>query len=207
MEKLTISPFISTPSTTPRKNTVWEVGLGMFSPVLQRQSAIEEEALESNPRVAACFVALLLNRSVLSDSLKPHELHHPKLPCPSLSPWVCSNSCPLSQWHHPTISSSVAPSSSCLQSPSIRVFSHESILRIRWPENWSFSFSTSPSNEYSGLISFRIDWFDLLAVQHHSSKASGDLRALGLLPPLWSGRNTYLVRLCELRKLNLKFLV
>ena len=68
--------------------------------------------------------------------------------------------------------------------PSIRVFSNESILRIRWPENWSFSFSTSPSNEYSGLISFRIDWFDLLAVQHHSLKASSDLRALGLLPPL-----------------------
>ena len=64
--------------------------------------------------------------------------------------------------------------------PSIRVFPKESVLRIRWPKDWSFSFSTSPSNEYSGLISFRIDWFDLLAVQgtlkslhqHHSSKAS-----------------------------------
>ena len=63
--------------------------------------------------------------------------------------------------------------------PSIRVFSSESILWIRWPEYWSFSFSISPSNEYSGLISFRIDWFDLLAIQgilknllqHHSSKA------------------------------------
>ena len=64
--------------------------------------------------------------------------------------------------------------------PSIRVFSNESVLYIRWPKYWSFSFSNSPSNEYSGLISFRIDWFDLLAVQgtlksllqHHSSKAS-----------------------------------
>ena len=64
--------------------------------------------------------------------------------------------------------------------PSIRAFSSESVLHIRWPEYWSFSFSISPSNEYSGLISFRIDWFDLLAVQgtlksllqHHSSKAS-----------------------------------
>ena len=84
MEKLSISPFISTPSTAPRKNTVWEVGI--FSPVLQSQSAIEEEALESNPRVTACFVALLLNHSVVSDSLQPHELHHTKLPCPSLSP-------------------------------------------------------------------------------------------------------------------------
>ena len=64
--------------------------------------------------------------------------------------------------------------------PNIRVSSNESVLRIRWPKYWSFSFSISPSNEYSGLISFRIDWFDLLAVQgtlkrllqHHSSKAS-----------------------------------
>ena len=64
--------------------------------------------------------------------------------------------------------------------PSIRVFSNELVLRIRWPKYWSFSFSISPSNEYSGLISFRIDWFDLLSVQgslrsllqHHSSKTS-----------------------------------
>ena len=64
--------------------------------------------------------------------------------------------------------------------PSIRVFSNESVLHIRWPKYWSFSFSISPSNDYSGIISFRIDWFDLLAVQgalksllqHHSSKAS-----------------------------------
>ena len=63
--------------------------------------------------------------------------------------------------------------------PSIRVFSNESVLHIRWPKYWSFSFSVSPSNEYSGLISFRIDWFDHLAVpgtksllQHHSSKAA-----------------------------------
>ena len=64
--------------------------------------------------------------------------------------------------------------------PSIRVFSNESVLRIRWPNFWSFSFNISPSNEYSGLTSFRMDWLDLLAVQgtlksllqHHSSKAS-----------------------------------
>ena len=64
--------------------------------------------------------------------------------------------------------------------PSIRAFSNESVLRVRWPKYWNFSFNISPSNKYSGLISFRIDWFDLLAVQgtlksflqHHSSKAS-----------------------------------
>ena len=105
----------------------------------------------------------------------------PRLPCPSPTPRACSNSCP---------SSRVMPSSHlilCLPLllllsifPSIRVFSIESILLIRWPQYWSFSFNISPSNEYSGLISFRIDWFDLPAVQgnlksllqHHSSKAS-----------------------------------
>ena len=99
---------------------------------------------------------------------------------PSLSPSSRACSCPSSRWCHPTISSSVIPFSSCLQSfPVIRVFSNESVLHIRWPKYWSFSFSISPSNEYSGLIFFRIDWFDLLAVQgtpksllqHHSSKA------------------------------------
>ena len=92
------------------------------------------------------------------------------------------NSCPLSHWCHPTISSSVVPFSSPLPSifSSIRVFSKESVLRIRWPKYWSFSFSISPSNEYSELISFRMDWLDLLDVQetlksvlqHHSWKTS-----------------------------------
>ena len=108
-----------------------------------------------------------------------HELHHARLPCPSPSPWICSNSCPLSQWCHLTI---ILCPLLLLPSifPSIRVFSSESALCIRWPKDWSFSFSISPSNEYSGWISFRIEWFDLLAVQrtlksllqHHSSKAS-----------------------------------
>ena len=88
---------------------------------------------------------------------------HTRLLCPSLSPWVCSNSCPLSQWCHPTIASSVTPFSSHLQSFSASVFSKESGPSIRWPKYWSFSIS--PSNEYSGLISFRIDWFDLLPMQ------------------------------------------
>ena len=100
---------------------------------------------------------------------------------PSAAPEVYSNSCPSSRWCHPAFSSSVIPFSSCPPSPpSIRVFSNESTLHIRWPKYWSFSFSISPSNEHQGLISFRMHWLDLLAVQgtlksllqQHSSKAS-----------------------------------
>ena len=87
------------------------------------------------------------------------------LPCPSLSPWCCSDSCPLSWWCYLNILSChfllLLPS----VFPSIRVFSNESALPIRWPKYWSFGFCSSPSNEYSGLISFRIAWFGLLAVQ------------------------------------------
>ena len=117
----------------------------------------------------------------MSDSLRPHGLQYSKLPCPSVSPGVCSNTCPLSWWCHPTILSPVIPFSSCFQSfPASGSFSKESVLCTRWPKYWSFNFNTSPSNEYSGLISFKIDWFDLLAVQetlkgllqHHNSKPS-----------------------------------
>ena len=116
------------------------------------------------------------SHSVVSESLRPHEPQHARPPCPSPTVGVYSNSYPLSRWCHPAISSSVVPFSS----RSIRVFSNESTLRIRWPKYWSFSFSISPSNEHPGLISFRMDWLDLLAVQgtlksllqHHSSKAS-----------------------------------
>ena len=112
---------------------------------------------------------------------QPHGLQHARLPCPWPTPGACSNSSSLSRGCHPTISSSVVPFYSHLQSfPSIRVFSNESALHTRWPNYWSFSFSISPSNEYSGLISFRIGWFDLLSVQGtlrsllqlYSSKAS-----------------------------------
>ena len=98
------------------------------------------------------------SRSVMSNSLRPQGLQHARPPCPSPTPGVYSNSCPLSLWCHPTISSSVVPFSSCLQSfPAIRLFSNQSVLFIRWPKYWSFSFSLSPSNEYSGLISFRMN--------------------------------------------------
>ena len=85
-----------------------------------------------------------------------------RLPCPSPTPRACSNSCPLSRWCHLILCRPLLLLPSIF--PSIRVFSNESVLRIRWPKYWSFSFSISPSSEYPGLISFRIDWFDL-AVQ------------------------------------------
>ena len=119
------------------------------------------------------------SHSVVSDSLRPHELQHARPPCPSSTPGVHSNSSPSSRWYHPAISSSVVPFLSPIP-PSIRVFSNESTLCMRWPKYWSFSFSISPSKEKPGLMSFRMDWLDLLAVrgtlknllQHHSSKAS-----------------------------------
>ena len=101
----------------------------------------------------------------MSDSLRPHRLQNAKLPCPSLSPGVRSNLSIVS----------MTPSSHLICCwplllllsvfPSIRVFSNELALHIRRPKYWSFSFSISPSNEYSGLISSRIDWLNLLAVQ------------------------------------------
>ena len=118
---------------------------------------------------------------VMSNSLRPHmdcstpgfHVHH-QLPEPA-------------QIHVYRVGDAIQPFIFCCPIflppsifPSLRVFSNESVLHIRWPKDWSFSFSISPSNEYSGLISFRIDWFDLLAVQgtlksllqHHNSKAS-----------------------------------
>ena len=118
----------------------------------------------------------------MSDSLQPHGLKHARPPYLSSTTGVYPNSCPLSQWCHPSNHLILCHPLLLLPSmfPSIRVFSNESVLHIRWPKCWSFSFSICPSNEYSGLISFRMDWLDLLAVQGtlksllqlHSSKAS-----------------------------------
>ena len=117
----------------------------------------------------------------MSDNLRPHELQHSRSPCPSPTLGVYPNSCPLK---------SVMPSNHFILCcpllllpsifPDIRVFSNESALHIRWPQYWSFSLSISSSNEHPGLISFRMDWLDLLAVQGtlksllqlHSWKAS-----------------------------------
>ena len=118
------------------------------------------------------------SHSVISDYLRSLELQHTRPPCPSHS----------RSSHKPMSIESVMPSNHLILChpllllpsffPSIRVFSNESALHIRWLNYWSFSFNISPSNEYSGLTSFRMDWLDLLAVQgtlksllqHHSSK-------------------------------------
>ena len=140
-----------------------------------------KSVLSSGHTFDSVMAMLLFSHSVLSDSLRPHGLQHGRLPCPSPSPRVCSNSGPFE---------SVMPSNHLILShpllllqsvfPSIRVFSNESTLCIRRPKSWSFRFSISPSNEYSGFISFKMDWLGLLVVQetlksilqHHSSKAS-----------------------------------
>ena len=104
------------------------------------------------------FSSVKFSYSVITNSLLCHELQHAKAPCPSPTPRVYTNSCPLSQWCHPTISSFVILFSSCLQSfPASGSFQMKSVLCIRWPKDWSFSFSISPSSGYSGLISFRMD--------------------------------------------------
>ena len=123
--------------------------------------------------------SLQFSRSVVSDSLQPHGLQHARLPYHQLPE--------LAQTHVHWVSEAIQPSyplSTLLLLPliflSIRVFANESVLCVRWPKYWSFSLSISPSNEHSGLISLRMDWLDLLAVQgtlkslpqHHSSKAS-----------------------------------
>ena len=115
----------------------------------------------------------------MSNFLQPHGLQHARLPYSSLSPSICSNPCPFNPWCHPIILSSVSPFSSCPQSfPASGSFPVSQLFG--WLKYWCFSFSISPSNEYSGLISFRMDWFDLLDVQgtlksllqHRSLKAS-----------------------------------
>ena len=109
--------------------------------------------------------SLQFSRSVMSASFRPHGRQHSRLPCPSAAPGACSNSRPLNRWCHPTISSSVVTFSSCLQSCSASGSFPMSQFLISGGQSIGFSFSISPSNEHSGLISFSIDWFDLLAVQ------------------------------------------
>ena len=124
------------------------------------------------------FTSVQFSHSVMSNSLHPHGLLHTRLQqivhhqLPELSQTHVHRVADAIQPSHPLSS----PSPPAFIFPSIRIFSSESVLCIRWPKYWSFSFSISPSSEYSGLISFRMDWLDLLAVQgtlkHHSPKAS-----------------------------------
>ena len=141
---------------------------------------LNTQKLKKNLKIS-CDSNVQFSCSVMSDSMQCHGLQHTSLPCPSPTPQACSNSCPSTWWCHPTISPSIIPFSSCLQSfPASGSFLMSQFFAIRWPNYWSFSFSISSSNEYLGLISFRIDWFDLLAVQgtlkslpqHCSSKVS-----------------------------------
>ena len=149
-----------------------------------------------------CYV--LFSHSVMSDSLKPHGLQYARPPCSSLTPRACSNSRPFSQWCHPTISSSIIPSP-----PTINLSQHQGLFK--WVSSlhqyWTFSFSISPSNEYSRLISFTMDWLDLLAVQgtlksllqHLSSKASILQRSALFIvqlshPYMTTGKNKALTR-------------
>ena len=115
---------------------------------------------------------LLFNCPVMSNTLRPHGLQHTRPPCPSASPEVCPSSRPLHRWCHPAISSSDTLFSFCPQSfPASGTFPMSQLFCIRWPKDWNFSFSISPSDKYSVLMSLKIEWFDLLAVQ-------GTLRSL-----------------------------
>ena len=127
------------------------------------------------------FSSVQFSRSVVSDSLRPHGSQHARPPCPPPTPGVHSDPRPSSPWCHPALSSSVIPFSSCHQSlPASGSFPVSQLFAWRWPKYWSFSLSISPSNEHPGLVSFKMDWLDLLAVQgtlksllqHHSSKAA-----------------------------------
>ena len=134
--------------------------------------------------VSCCFSSVTQSCPTLCD---PHEPQHAKPPCPSTTPGVYPNPCPLSRWCHPAISSSVVPFSSCPQSfPASGSFPMSQLFASGGQSiDWSFSFNISPSSEHPGLISFRMDWLDLLAVQgtlksflqHHCSKASILLRS------------------------------
>ena len=130
--------------------------------------------------MTSSLYSIQFSHSVLSNSLRPHGLQQARPPCPSPAPGAYSNSCPSSRWCHPTTSSSVVHFFSYVQSfPASGSFPMSQFF-ASGAQNRSFHFNISPSNEYSGLISFRMDGLGLLAVQgvlkslpqHHSSKAS-----------------------------------
>ena len=137
----------------------------------------------------------------MSNSLWAHVLQHTRLPCPSPIPRACSNSKSIESvmpFNHLILCHPLLPTSIF---PRIRVFSTESVLWISCPKYWIFCFSISPSNKYSGLISFRTDWFDLCAIQgtlksllqHHSAKASTEIKILKEVKCPWTCYNWILI--------------
>ena len=156
----------------PKGNQPWifirrtdaEAEVPILCHLMQRANSLEKTLMLGKLSAGPVCVELIsrvcvLSGSVVSNSLHPHGLRHARPPCPSPTPGVYSNSCPLSWWCHLTISSSVVLLSSCLQS-----FPESGSFQMNQLFTSGFSFSISPSNEYSGLISFRMDWLDLLAV-------------------------------------------
>ena len=111
------------------------------------------------------------SRLVVSDTFQLYEPQYTRPPCPSPTAGVHPNPCPSSRWCHPTISSLSSPSPPALNLSSIRIFSNDSTLRIRWPQYWSLCFTISPSNEYSGLISLRMGWFGLICCPRDSQES------------------------------------
>ena len=153
------------------------ITLALKIPWMEELGRLQSMGLQ---RVGQDWATHSLHNSVqLNQTIESNSLQHGRPPCQSPNSGVYSNSFPLSWYCHPTISFSVVPSP-----PVFNVFQHQSLFQ--WVssshqvvKDWSFSFSISPSNEYSGLISFMMHWLDLLAVQdtlkslqHHSSKAS-----------------------------------
>ena len=151
--------------------------------------------------LSSWYSSVQFSRSFLADSLQPYGLQHNRPSCPSPTPGVCSNSCPSIESVMPSNHLILCRPLLLLPSifPSIRVFSNESVLHIRWPKYCSFSFSISPSNGYSGLISFRIDWLDFHVVQgslksllqHCSFKSTNSLVLSFLYSPTLTSKHDY----------------
>ena len=178
---------------------------------------MEENRKPRNADFLPTKLSVQFSRSVVSDSPWSHESQHVRPPCLSPTPRVHPDSCASSQWCHQSFHPLSSPSPPAPIPPSIRVFSNESTLRMRWPKYWSFSLSINPSNEHPGLASFRMDWLDLLAVQgthksllqHYSSKASilrrsGKPKSMHLWSiNLWQRRQDYITE----ERLSLQWVV
>ena len=151
----------------------------VFRPPPHCFSLFKPAILEDNTQVEQ-FISFQFSYSVMSHSLQPHGLQHARPPCPLPTPGACSNSFPLSQWCHPTISSPVIPFSSCLHSfPTLGAFLMSQPLASSGQNT-----GVSPSSEYSGLISFRMDWLDLLAEM--AIHGCHNLISILLYPIVWA---------------------